>query len=247
MSSLAETHQKFLKRFQQGNEDFLSNVRENGFNPIDRYQIYEKNILSNLSRALSLTFPNVWKLIGDKAANRAACDYCRQNLPINGFLGEWGESFPDYLTGDPWCKDLPYLQDVAYLDWLKHLACMAPEVEENSLTIPSEDSLLRARVVFNPSLNFFCSKYPIEDILRSLTDPEGASVKLGGSQGIVFRENGIVQVFWLREDIYDFLEGLLYKPVGVAIWEITPDYPNFNHDEVLSFALQYQLIETFQV
>lgn len=67
--------------------------------PKARFNIYRQTIFLNLQQSLSLTFPGIWKLLGQDCANTIAYAFYdgQRQLHITGCLVDYSFSFPSFL------------------------------------------------------------------------------------------------------------------------------------------------------
>ncbi len=79
-------------------------------------------------RALVDAFPTVRALVGEETFGLMARALWRQYPPAKGDLGWFGEALPIFVAQDPQLADVPYLSDVARLDWALIRAETAPDV-----------------------------------------------------------------------------------------------------------------------
>lgn len=98
MSMMKQIQNDFAKAIFNPNEiEFMKNIRESTIAPEFRLNIYRNNILQNLYRALEITFPAVWKLVGKECANNLAAIFVeKKNLPLTNCLDDWGANFPRF-------------------------------------------------------------------------------------------------------------------------------------------------------
>jgi Putative DNA-binding domain len=80
-------------------------------------------------RALVAAYPTVQALVGDETFALMARALWRQYPPSRGDLGWFGEALPAFIASDEQLTDVPYLGDVARLDWALTRAESAPDVE----------------------------------------------------------------------------------------------------------------------
>lgn len=89
------------------------------------------------------------------------------NLPKDGRSHDFGVNFPEYLKNFPSVKHIPYLSDIAKLEWLKSLSYHA-RIKEiigfDSIQKLNEEQLYNARFKFNNSFYLICSQYPLLEI-----------------------------------------------------------------------------------
>ena len=92
-------------------------VAPDGISPDLRLAIYGHHVLSTLTAVLEATFPVVQRLVDPRFFAYAADVFIRRHPPTGPCLFEYGAGFADFLADFPPCRDLPYLPDVARLEW----------------------------------------------------------------------------------------------------------------------------------
>ena len=92
-----------------------------------RFAVYRNNVQQGLSKALAARFPVVERLVGAPFFAAMARVFAAQHPPKGPVLAEWGEGFAAFLAGFPPVAKLPYLPDVARLEWLRGLAFNAAD------------------------------------------------------------------------------------------------------------------------
>ena len=241
----------FLKCIMDaGDDEILSYIKPSNIDSNIRLAIYRNTIIENLTNALSLTFPGIWKLIGDNCAASVAYAFSKElsNLPGSGDLDNWGEKFPAFLEKFPSLAELIYLKDFAQLEWLQQLSYGAPEANTVPIAqlqqIPAEaiDSLC---FKFHPSVFLHKSKFPLDKILAVTEDPNAERVNLdsGPAFAVICRHEGFVKIFWLRIEQWHFIyllkEGKSLRKAASMIMEQSPE---FDLTEILSFIFSKGLI-----
>src|SRR5215471_6617276 len=92
-------------------------VRADGIAFDGRLKVYRNNTFSSLTAALKDSFPVVCQLVDERFFGYAAQEYIRTHPPRAPRLAEYGEDFADFLAGFEPARRLPYLSDVARLEW----------------------------------------------------------------------------------------------------------------------------------
>jgi hypothetical protein len=118
MRSLLEEQERLASAIVARNEDAPWGVR-----------VHRNNVFGNLAGALADAYPIVRKIVGADFFKAMAHEYARQHPSTSGDLNEYGVSLPGFLRRFPHTLDLPYLPDVARMEWIAHLAHYAPEPE----------------------------------------------------------------------------------------------------------------------
>lgn len=91
----------------------------NGSDPGRRFAVYRNNVLVSLVDALAQTFPVSLRLVGEEFFRAMAREFVRRSPPRSPLLHEYGSEFPDFVRGFPPAAGVPYLGDVAGLEWLR--------------------------------------------------------------------------------------------------------------------------------
>ena len=146
--------------------------------------IYRNHVRVSLTAALRTTFPVVCRLVDERFFAFAAHTYIQAQPPSAPCLAEYGASFPDFLTGFTPCRGLPYLPDVARLEWalnLAQIAPYAPPLDQAALASVPVEALPRIVFVFNGSMRLLASAYAIDRIWRANQEPtQPGVVELAG-------------------------------------------------------------------
>jgi hypothetical protein len=83
-------------------------------------EAYRRSVLANLAAAVRTTYPVVGAIVGDTFLDAAARRYARTRPSASGDLNAYGSDFGDFLASFAPAASLPYLPDVARLEWLVH-------------------------------------------------------------------------------------------------------------------------------
>lgn len=82
------------------------------------FAVYRNTSARGEVEALRASYPTVDQLVGEEMFTQVALDYRCEHRPAGPVLSEYGSEFAAYLAVQPWTCELPYLADVARLDWL---------------------------------------------------------------------------------------------------------------------------------
>jgi putative DNA-binding protein len=91
-----------------------------------RLRIYHNHVFRSLTEALKTTFPVVCRLVDERFFNFAAHAFVAAHPPAAPCLSEYGEGFAAFLDGFPPCASVPYVGDLARLEWAVAQALNAP-------------------------------------------------------------------------------------------------------------------------
>jgi len=124
MLPLAELQRGFARAVLAGDAAGM-NIAQGRVSPAAALQVHRNTIIGALVNALRLTYPSVDALVGEAFFDQAAAAFADHNPPATARLAGYGESFADFLAAH--VPSLPYLRDVARLDWAvdRALSCTA--------------------------------------------------------------------------------------------------------------------------
>lgn len=95
----------------------LEVLDENAGRAHRRLAAYRRGFFANLCNALIATYPVVSRIVGLPFFREAARLYILAYPSQSGDLNDYGADFPGFLAGYPHAQELPYLADVARLEW----------------------------------------------------------------------------------------------------------------------------------
>jgi hypothetical protein len=139
------------------------------------FDVYRNNRTSALVDALAATYPLVHRLVGEAFFRTVARAFIEREPPRSPVLLRYGAGFGDFLDRFPPAGAVPYLGDVARLEWSRLRAYHAPDAE--ALAIEALASLPatatpRVRLNLHPSLALHRSRWPIGSLWSALRGPD---------------------------------------------------------------------------
>jgi hypothetical protein len=215
MPALREIQADFSRAVLHGDRALEGWIKPNGLSPAQRLAVYRNNTLLGLAEALRDGYPVLNSLVGEDFFKRMAQHYCVRHPPSSGCLLVYGGSFPRFVADYQPAQGLPYLADVARLEWLWQEAFHAAEAEPLNLSalaaVPPEcQGGLRFRL--HPTARLLDSRYPVLRIWE--TNQQGfagegrISLDEGGCRLLVFRPSLTVEIHALGLGDYVFLSAL---------------------------------------
>lgn len=170
--------------------EVASAIRSDGIDPLARLSVYRTTVMTSLREALEATFPVVSALVDPRFFAYAADAFIKQSPPSGPVLFEYGAAFADFLAAFPPCAGLPYLPDVARLEWAVagalHADDMQPIEPQILGRLPASDSA-GLRLKFHPSHRLLDSSWPVDSIweahqpgadANTTIDLDGGAVRL---------------------------------------------------------------------
>ena len=217
MPSLREVQRGFVAATLFGDNGALADlgIVSGALDPAARIAIYRNNALGNYRKALAATYPVVQRLVGTTFFNAAIDAFVRVHPSPRGDVNRYGGELARFLATYPPARELPYLPDVARLEWAidqANIAADAPAFDLAALRSVAEDVLGELRFVLHPSAQFVVSAYPIFHIwqVNQLGHGEDDRVDLGegGDAMLVRRAADGVVIERLTEGEHAFLAAL---------------------------------------
>lgn len=137
-----------------------------------RFSVYRNNVVVGLVGALADTYPAVLALTGKEFFQAAAREFVRECPPRSPVLIDYGGAFPGWLAAFPPAAGVPYLGDVARLEWAWSRAYNAADVvplgaEKLLELVPHLRA--EARLVLHPSATVVVSRHPIVSLWAEST------------------------------------------------------------------------------
>ncbi|MBL6649988.1 MAG: putative DNA-binding domain-containing protein [Reyranella sp.] len=158
-----------------------------------RLRVYRHHVQESLASALAATFPTVQAVVGSDFFRALARAFVAENLPRQPVLAEYGEDFPAFVAGYEPARGLPYLADVARLDWALNAAFHASTDERLAaadLAALPADRLLSLRLVLASGTALVSSAHPLDRIWAASQPgaPEGTvDLDAAGAHLLVLR------------------------------------------------------------
>jgi hypothetical protein len=132
-----------------------------------RLSVYRHHVFESLGTALAATFPTVQALVGVDFFRGLARAFVGHALPAQPVLTEYGADFPAFIAGYEAARDLPYLADVARLDWALNLAFHAPlggRLQAEDLSALPAERLPSVSLALAAGVVLISSRYPLDRI-----------------------------------------------------------------------------------
>jgi hypothetical protein len=238
MTALSRLQQEFLAGIYDPSttSPFLNSIQVNPRVSREiQFDIYRNSIIGRLQKALKAIYPVCYKLVGHDFFMHLASSYIEVTPSYSPDLNTYGENVPDFIRQFPNTESLPYLADVANLEWAWHRLYGAPDSSvfdfqklANLYANAGEDILF----LLPPRTTLLTSPYPVHRIWE-INQPdytEESTITLEADQTYplfiwqqqhVFRINLITPVEW--QILSWFQQKLTFGQVCECAGELFPD------------------------
>lgn len=252
MTKLAYIQDKILESLLSTEMDNLDFIKQTGnITYKERLLVHRYTILENFVNRLKINYPGIWKLIGESCAKGVALAYSHKlsNMTSRGKISEFGANFPDHLKDFSSTSELTYLPDFARLEWLRSMSAEAKNeisLEAIQLTKIKSDRLEEYKLIFNSSVFFMKSEFPLRKIQDLIDDENSPELILSeeSSYVVVYRFDNKVNTAWLVDQTsWEFLFSLYNgKNLGEALSESQDMGFQIDLEEIFKFIFLRKMI-----
>jgi hypothetical protein len=173
--------------------ELVASVLDDTISAPARLRVYRHHVSHSLAASLAATFPTVQALVGETFFEGMARAFVASSLPTQPVLSEYGVGFAAFIDGYAPAHGLPYLADMARLDWALNLAFHSPAeprlTSADLAAIPVEE-LPGKSVALAAGTAIVRSRHPIDRIWHA--------AQPGASDGTVDLEAGEARLLVLR-------------------------------------------------
>jgi len=187
-----------------------------------RFEIHRRHFIHSVTASLEKTFPAVVNLVDARFFAFAADAFIRAHPPVSPCLFEYGADLPEFLETFPACASLPYLGDVACMEWAMHCVFHADETSDEFLS---------------HGMNLFSSRWPVDAIWRvAMGRVEGpVAMNSGKAWVLIYRDEAEAKFESLSHAGFVFHENNLeHGEISVACAEARKIDPTFNEREAIA-------------
>lgn len=206
--------------------------------------IYRATSVANVTAALQLAFPVCAQLTGGEYFAALARRFRDAEPSVSGDLNRYGAGFAVFLDGFEPVRELPWLPDVARLEWAVHEASIAADADAAGLELIAgldADRLASARIRFMPGFAVLHSAHAVADIwlAHQPGGPDLADIDAAQPQAAVVRRDG----WQVRVRSVGHVQGVFWRAlaagaaVGEAWGEAFALEPEFDISAAFSMAI----------
>lgn len=202
-------------------------------------KVYRNNYHGNLHDALTGAYPVIVQLVGDEFFRYLAKNYIAHNQSSSANLHHYGAALANFLQGFEPVRGLPYLPDMAALEWACHTAYFAKDTMllslDNLAQIPPEQY---PDLILHTACHIVSSRYPIVAIWQAhqpgMEEDFHIELNKAGCIALVSRRKFVVQVHELSAGNTDWLQRIQAgEPLGTATTATLKHFPDFDLQKTL--------------
>ncbi len=190
-------------------------VRGGKLSPSRRLAIYRHNVFTTLTGALRDLYPVTECIVGAPFFSHLAKQFIHATPSPSGDLNMFGREWPDFLAACTDADDLPYLHDVAALEWAWHMAFHAADRPRFDLlklaSVPPEQHVA-LRFTLHPSVVLIASSFPIVRIWEvnqpDYVDEVAINWEVPGDFVLVVRDDVEIKIQSVPRANFEFLRAI---------------------------------------
>ena len=195
---LKQLQQEFSRSLNQTDTSLESRLANIALSAEESIQIYQNNYVLSLSEALSASYPTVQKLVGEEYFKFVAKNFILQHGHNQGDLNLFGLGFNQFLQQQDALSTLPYLADIALLDWQIEQTAGQPLTNqlftvEVLQSIPAEQ-LGDAVLHLAPHQSLLASQYPVFSIYQMVQANQVEAIELDEQDFVLFTKQANFEV-----------------------------------------------------
>lgn len=257
MSTLHELQRSFAQfilgdETQMGSASLsLKKSSPSQFKDEQRLQVYRNNFVISLREALAGVYPVVFKLVGEVFFQHAANEYIKRHSSRTGNLHNFGDAFAVFLDCFPGLETLPYLPDVARLEWAHHQVFHTGE--SSALNLPALAELDEKQIAgltfqISESCRLLDSDYPVLSIWQANQDGNENTISLdeGGVQYVVLRHGQQIEFHLLSAGFFTLIDSLAQsKTFSIACDDALAIESGCDIAAALHFLVEQKIVSGF--
>lgn len=226
----------------------------NQSDPTQRFAIYRNNVIASLVNALVDTFPVCFVLVGEEFFRAMARIFVQEQPPKSRILAYYGRDFAHFIAQFPPATSVPYLADIARLEYARVLsfhardeAILSQEKLAEMLADPSQ--LANLGFEFQDSVQVILSDYAIASIWAAHQDDheiplENIDPNIPES-ALILRHEYQVEVFKLSRAEGFFVQSLMQDAsLGAAAQTAFALDGAFDLSRLLHFLINKSCVRT---
>jgi hypothetical protein len=224
----------------------------NGSDPAIRFAVYRNNVIVSLVDALADSFPVTQTLVGETFFRAMAREFAYQYPPRSPVLAHYGADFPEFIGNFQPASSLPYLADVARLEYAYIQAYHAADASALSASqfapaLTQPENLPRLRIRLLPSAVLLRSSYAMVSLwaahqmaeVTSLPDPNQPEAAL------IVRPDLEVKVLLIDAGTHAFIHALQNDaPLGEAAALAMETQADFDLTQALTLLIRERVINS---
>lgn len=251
MQPLRELQREFSQALRYAQAP-LPALRAGRLTAAQRLQVYRNNSRSALVTAIRSVYTATERLVGDEFFTAAAQEYLDGNPSHSGNVQDYGGTFAEFLGDYAPAASVPYLADVASLEWKRVQTALAtPHTPMDLASLAKVPAEVQPELRFRqqPAARVMCSEYPVLGIWEFCqTSGDAGSLDISGGGECVLFARPQLDVYMRRMTAgeYLFLQTLCSgQTFTAACAEALQTEPAFDVERTFAALVQEEILTGF--
>lgn len=227
----------------------------NGSDPAQRLAVHRNNVMISLIDALATSFPVAQELVGEAFFRAMAAEFVRRQPPRCRVLARYGDRLPDFIADFEPARSVPYLADLARLEFARIQAYHAADAEALSpaaaaAALRDGADVGRLFLICHPSVRALASRFAVVSIWAAhqgqgeLTEVD----PLLPESALVLRDGLDVLVLRLPAGAERFVAALQQgRTLAEAVATALTDAPDFDLQATLTLLVRHGALCALQL
>jgi len=257
MLSLNDLQKQFVKGLHTESDEILQCIHTTTkLSPAQQIGIYQSSVIGAKQKTLKEIYTTCNKLVGEDFFVAMINEYIAKKISTSPDLADYGENFSEFIIEFEPAKCLPYLSDVAKLEWAWHKLFSAATTKGLNFEKLAECYVSSGEnIIFHlpPSCSLITSHYPIHRIWELNQDD------YVGEQTIKLSEHELYYFLVWRNDLkmrIDLLDSITWhvlflmqtrKTLGEIINELNQKFPNSDLTQILTTIVDKKWLAGFEI
>lgn len=146
-----------------------------------RFAVYRNNVVTSLIDVLAGNFPVVQQLVGEAFFRAMGREFVTVNPPTTPIMALYGEHLADFIAAFPPAASVPYLADMAQLEYAiqtsRHSADSQPiSADRLASLVEDQEALTHTGVKLAPAVQVLSSNFAIASLWHAHQGSSGADL-----------------------------------------------------------------------
>ena len=162
-----------------GDDTAAAYLASTGIEATDLLSVYRNNTFASLVGVLEAAYPVLCSLVGAERFRHAAYRFAEAAPPTLPQLSQYGGGFADFLAHFRPARSLPYLPDLARLEWQRnesYFAADAPTLDARALERIAPEDMGRLRFRPHPSVRLLATAFPVLRFVDATSSADGLHI-----------------------------------------------------------------------
>lgn len=254
---LRELQESFLKGLfsREAAAAIVAEIDDTHRSAGSQLEVYRESIMGGMMNALGEVYPVCRRLVGERFFDAMARRYVERHRSFTPDLTDYGAAFAEFTDGFVPAQSLPYLADVARLEWRWHRVFNSPDIEPLDLSrLARLEEAQHATIVWRlaPEAGLLQSQFPVDRIWQANQpqqhDVPVVSLEEGAVQLLVWRRGLTMRIERVSDTQRLFLHAVADAlPFGELCVEIMRAVPGVEPGALLVEAIEAGQIVSFDL